>query len=124
MKDIQVTTTDLHRSYQVIGPVYYQVSNKGFFTSTFSKLIEKYKKELEESAGNREHEWNFTYGKTALYSDDRLDRAFYVAVRELKQIVLEMGADAIIGMRQDVSIEPNSSQYFYFQVYGTAVKFN
>lgn len=33
-----------------------------------------------------------------------------------------MGADAIIGMRQDIDMDTNGFAYFYLQMYGTAVK--
>ncbi len=33
-----------------------------------------------------------------------------------------MGANAIVGMRQDIDIDSNGFQYFYMQMYGTAVK--
>ena len=35
----------------------------------------------------------------------------------------KMGADAIIGMHQDIDMDTNHFQYFYLQMYGTAVKF-
>ena len=34
-----------------------------------------------------------------------------------------MGADAVIGMRQDIDLDTNAFTYFYLQMYGTAVKF-
>ncbi len=34
-----------------------------------------------------------------------------------------LGADAIIGMRQDIDLDTNGFSYFYLQMYGTAVKF-
>ncbi len=36
-RDIIVTTGDISREYEVLGPVYFQVSNKGIFSSAFSK---------------------------------------------------------------------------------------
>ncbi|NLC51348.1 MAG: hypothetical protein GX764_03455 [Firmicutes bacterium] len=38
---IIVTTGDLRCDYEVIGPVYFQVTNKGIFSSALSKLIKK-----------------------------------------------------------------------------------
>lgn len=49
MKDVNniiVTTGDLKRDYEVIGPVYFQVSNKGLFSSALSKLIKKYSDQI------------------------------------------------------------------------------
>jgi uncharacterized protein YbjQ (UPF0145 family) len=34
-----------------------------------------------------------------------------------------LGADAVIGMRQDIDLDTNGFQFFYLQMYGTAVKF-
>lgn len=38
MIDMIVTTGDLKEDYDVIGPVYFQISNKGLFGSALSKL--------------------------------------------------------------------------------------
>ena len=43
-----VTTGDLKEDYEIIGPVYFQVSNKGLFSSTLSDLVNKYSAEIEE----------------------------------------------------------------------------
>ena len=45
---IIVTTGDLKEDYEIIGPVFFQVSNKGLFSSTLSELINKYSAEIEE----------------------------------------------------------------------------
>jgi|SRR5699024_5282703 len=126
MKDIIITTNDLKEEYEIIGPVYYHVSNKGFFTSKLSKLIDKYKKELkqlktEEIQGKTN--WKLAFGEHALTVDNRFDKAFYVAARELQEIAKKMNADAIIGMRQSIELDRVGFQYFYLQLYGTAVKF-
>ncbi len=44
-----------------------------------------------------------------------------MAVEELKKRALLLGADAIIGMRQDIDLDTSAFQYFYLQMYGTAV---
>ena len=49
MSNIIVTTGDLHKDYQVLGPVYFQVSNKGLFSSALGKLKEKYKLEIQSA---------------------------------------------------------------------------
>ena len=35
----------------------------------------------------------------------------------------KIGAEAVIGMRQDIDIDTNGFSYFYLQMYGTAVRF-
>lgn len=52
-----------------------------------------------------------------------LRKSFFVAAEELKERAAMMGADAIIGMRQDIDLDTNGFQYFYLQMYGSAVKF-
>ena len=47
-----VTTGDLKEDYEIIGPVYFQVSNKGMFSSTLSELVNKYSAEIEEMKNN------------------------------------------------------------------------
>ncbi|MGH2396288.1 MAG: hypothetical protein ACRDF5_04130 [bacterium] len=51
--DISVTTGDLKQDYQILGPVYFQVSNKGIFSSALSKLVKQYEAgtRADEEAG-------------------------------------------------------------------------
>jgi hypothetical protein len=72
--DIIVTTGDLKQAYQVLGPVYFQVSNKGLFSSALSKLTKQYEAEIAQMK------------------------------------------------RQDIDLDTTAFQYFYLQMYGTAVK--
>ena len=50
------------------------------------------------------------------------DIAFFIAVEELKERAALLGADAVIGMRQDIDLDSVGFKYFYLQMYGTAVK--
>ncbi len=34
-----------------------------------------------------------------------------------------LGADAVIAMRQDIDLDTEGFQFFYLQMYGTAVRF-
>jgi uncharacterized protein YbjQ (UPF0145 family) len=45
-----------------------------------------------------------------------------VAIQELKQRAATLGGDAIIGLRQDFALDSMSSQLFFLQMFGTAVK--
>ena len=125
--DIIVNTVDLKKDYEVIGPVYFQVSNKGLFSSTLSKLVKKYSAEIANRkregimSGDRA-DWGFLYGEWSVGQSD-FEKAFFVAVEEMKVRAKMLGADAVIGMRQDVDLDTNGFQYFYLQMYGTAVKF-
>ena len=124
---IAVTTGDLKRDYEIIGPVYFQVSNKGVFSSALSKLAKQYSKEIADAkkqgqVGASRADWGFLYGEFSVGQSD-FEKAFFVAVQELKKRAAIVGANAIISMRQDIDIDTNTFQFFYLQMYGTAVKF-
>ena len=126
-KKIIVTTVDLKTEYEVLGPVYFSLSNKGLFGSQLGTLIKKYKSEIEnlkkENALNPARaDWGFLWGEFSAGQND-FDKAFYVSVQELKSRASMLNADAIIGLRQDIDLDTNGFQYFYLQMYGTAVKF-
>ena len=122
-----VTTGDLKEDYEIIGPVYFQVSNKGMFSSTLSELVNKYSAEIEEMKNNalmseRRTDWGFLWGEYSV-GQNEFEKAFFVAIQELKKRAKLVGADAIIGMRQDIDLDTNGFAFFYLQMYGTAVKF-
>ena len=122
-KEIIVTTVDLKVEYDVIGPVYFKVSNKGFFSSQLEDLVKVYKKELELLKKQNlldvsRTDWGFLYGELSV-GQDSFDKAFFVAVQELKKRAIMLGADAIIGMKQDIDLDTTYFQYFYLQMYGT-----
>ena len=126
IKQIIVTTGDLKEDYVVIGPVYFQVSNKGIFSSELSRLIKKHSDILQglKKQGNMTKDrmdWGFLYGEYSVGQND-FDKAFFVAVEELKIRAKIVGGDAIICMRQDIDLDTTSIQKFYLQIYGTAVK--
>lgn len=125
---IIVTTGDLKNDYNIIGPVYFSVSNKGLFGSQLGNLIKKYKTEIEslkkESLITPERvDWGALWGEFTAGQND-FDKAFFIAVQELKFRASLLKADAIVSMRQDIDLDTTGFQYFYLQMYGTAVKFN
>ena len=67
-------------------------------------------------------DWGVLYGEFSAGQND-FDKAFFIAVQELKARASILKADAIICMRQDLDLDTNGFQYFYMQMYGTAVKF-
>lgn len=122
-----VTTGDLKREYDVIGPVYFQVSNKGLFSNAFLKLVKQYESELADAkkqgqVAAPQVDWGFLYGEFSVGQSD-FEKAFFVAVQELKKRAALVGADAVVGMRQDIDLDTATFQFFYLQIYGTAVKF-
>lgn len=121
-----VTTGDLKEDYEIIGPVYFQVSNKGLFSSTLSELVNKYSAEIEEMKNHalmseRRSDWGFLWGEYSVGQND-FEKAFFVATQELKKRAVMLGGDAVVSMRQDIDLDTNGFQYFYLQMYGTVVK--
>ena len=121
-----VTTGDLKEDYEIIGPVYFQVSSKGLFSSTLSDLVNKYTAEIEEMKNHalmseRRSDWGFLWGEYSVGQND-FEKAFFVATQELKKRALMLGGDAIVSMRQDIDLDTSGFQYFYLQMYGTVVK--
>ncbi len=126
ISSMPVTTGDLHQDYEIIGPVYFQVSNKGLFSSSLSELTEQYRKEIESmkasgTMSENRADWGFLYGEWSV-GQNQFESAFYIATQELRKRAALVGGDAIIGMRQDIDLDSNGFSYFYLQMYGTAVK--
>jgi len=126
MINIPVTTEDIKEEYDIIGPVYYQISNKGIFSSTFSEKFKEYSAEIERmkkkgSMSRERADWGFLYGEFSV-GQSQFEKAFFIATEELKKRAALLGGDAIIGMRQDIDLDTNGFSYFYLQMYGTAVK--
>lgn len=121
-----VTTGDLKENYEIIGPVYFQVSNKGLFSSTLSDLVNKYSAEIEDMKNHalmseRRSDWGFLWGEYSVGQND-FEKAFFVATQELKKRAVMLGGDAVVSMRQDIDLDTSGFQYFYLQMYGTVVK--
>ena len=124
---IIVTTGDLKREYEVLGPVYFQVSNKGVFSSALGTLKKQYMAEIQAmkkkgTMSQARSDWGFLYGEWSVGQND-FEAAFFIATEELKKRAKMVGADAVICMRQDIDMDTNGFAYFYLQMYGTAVKF-
>ena len=127
MSNVIVTTGDLKRDYEILGPVYFQVSNKGLFGSALSNYVKKYQAEIQAmkkrgSMSEDRADWGFLYGEWSVGQSD-FEKAFFIATEELKKRGEMVGADAIICMRQDIDMDTNGFAFFYLQMYGTAVKF-
>ncbi len=126
-REIIVTTGDLKQEYEVIGPVYVQLSNKGLFSSEFNRLEKYYAVQLQQMKSKKmisqdKIDWGFLYGEYSAGQND-FEKAFFIATEELKKRAKILGADAIICMRQNMNLDTNMFQFFYLQMYGTAVRF-
>jgi len=125
---IIVSTGDLHQDYEIIGPVYFQINNRpeGFKSSTFSEFKDIYAEEINQlkSSGapmDQSTNWKCVFGEYCL-GESNFEIAFFIAVEELKKRAAMLGADGVVFMRQDVDLDREAYQYFYLQMYGTAVK--
>lgn len=126
MSQIFVTTGDIAQPYEILGPVYFQVSNKGLLSSALDRLMSYYSAEIHnmKSSGRMSEsraDWGFLYGEWSV-GQSQFEAAFFIATEELKKRAGMVGADAVIGMRQDIDMDTNGFAYFYLQMYGTAVK--
>lgn len=131
-RNMIVSTGDINKEYEIIGPVYFQVSNKpeGFSPSRLSEYKEIYVKEVEklkqsgkvEEIADGSVRWECVFGEWCL-GQSSFEIAFFIAIEELKKRAKMLGADGIIFMRQDIDLDKEAVQYFYLQMYGTAVRF-
>ena len=128
MSEIIVTTGDIKRDYEILGPIYFQVSNKGLLLGgTLERLKRYYSDQIQamKAKGTMSRataDWGFLYGEWSVGQND-FEAAFFIATEELKKRAKMVGADAVIGMRQDIDMDTTGFCYFYLQMYGTAVKF-
>ncbi len=127
MNNIIVTTGDISRPYEVLGPVYFQVSNKGLFGSALDSYVKKYKTQIEKIKNQGGvpagvNNWGFVYGDWSV-KQSNFEKAFYIATQELKARAALLNADAVICMRQDIDVDTNEFSYFYLQMYGTAIRY-
>jgi len=125
-RQVVVTTGDLKQPYQIIAPVYFQISNKGIFGSKFNSYLKRYsdliaamnaRRQIDSGGGD----FGFLIGEWSAGQSD-FDKAFFIAVQVLKERTARLKGDAVICMRQDVDIDSTDFQFFYMQMYGTAVK--
>ena len=123
---VLVTTGDLHEPYEILGPVYFQISNKGLFGSALGSYKKQYLDQINEmklhgTMSQERADWGFLYGEWSVGQND-FEAAFFIATEELKKRARLVGGDAIIGMRQDIDMDTNGFSCFYLQMYGTAVR--
>ena len=137
IREIPVTTADLQQPYEIIGPVFFNTTNKGVFSSAFSKLCEKYEKQPYSELVKRPSGESIATGEFGSFllslfdlgggyegsvGQWQFDDAYYYALAELKLRCAEMGGNAIVGMNMDFDLDTNNVAAFYLQMHGTAVK--
>ena len=118
-KEIIITTMDWNqRPYEVIGTVYFQVRNSG---KPHRELMKFYKSKLDDM---REAE-KMPHTPKGLFNwtGSELEECFFIGQEELKNRARILGADAIIGFKEDTDFPWESQSLFFMQMYGTAVRF-
>jgi len=85
INDIIVTTEDLPQPYDVIGPVYFKVSNKEIFSSELSKLAKMYAEEISNmrhlgEMSAPQADWGVLYGELSVGQSD-FEVAFFISVQ-------------------------------------------
>ena len=146
IQKIFVTTTDIKREYDIIGPVFYQINDAGSGKMIFQKQKEyrsvinalKDQNQLVNQNASITESIGALSGMIELFSTgdisastkdllgnghNQFDEAFFISVEELKKRAYYMGADAVIGMKEELNLDTNGFQHFYMQMYGPAVKF-
>lgn len=127
MKTILVLAGLPESPYTLIKSLYFQISNWDSLYDNFSTLSKKYESELlallkdDSLVQLLKKEWGFQYGESNYKIQQDFDTAVYIAIRELQKKAAALGANAIILLEQDAKTDKNHSDYFYIQMYGTAV---
>lgn len=86
-----VPTVDLKQDYEILGPVYFQVSNKDLFGSALGNYVKKYQAEIQEmkrsgTMSQDRADWGFLYREYSVGQSD-FEKAFFIATEELKKAV-------------------------------------
>ena len=116
-KQIIATSGDLKQDYEIISPIFLQIANRGILKNHLDKLALKHKIFLEDLTTK-----GILSDKHIDTTGQDMEKAFYIALEELKSKAQKIGGDALIYLRYDTDILQTSSD-FYLQLYGTAVKF-
>lgn len=131
--DITVTTGDLKNAYTILQPIFVQISNKGILKNQYELLESKYHKFLEKLqdvglvAQEADPHKKGTFAGKLDKPDStghKMEKAFYIAIEELKKRAVLLKGDAIVAMRYETDLLYNQSGEFYLQMYGTVVKFD
>ena len=117
---IIVTTGDFSSPYEVLGLVYFQVSNVGVFSNHYDMLTETYEPRIADwlQKGLMTAVKKGMFGGISYYS---FEASFYIGVEELKRKCRSLGGDAVICVREDMDVLDGGN--FAVQMYGTAVRF-
>jgi hypothetical protein len=126
-----VSTGDIPYIYEILQPIYFQVTNRGIFSSSYGRLEKKYDRiwrnkpktgTSQQTSGDAINNVLLAFAGEWVVQATQFEKAFYMGVEELKAYASLLDASGIIFLRQDIDLDTNGFQYFYLQIYGTAVK--
>jgi len=129
---IIVTTGNIKENHSIIQPVFVQISNKGVLKNQYEQLEIKHQKLIQGLQDKELLPPNPSSKKrnslsSSMESTDitgvRMEKAFYIALEEIKQKAAHLEGDAVVYMRYETDFLANPSNEFYLQMYGTVVKF-
>lgn len=136
IRDIQMTTEDIQKPYKILGPIIFNTTNRGVFSSIYGRLSEKYSKFPYDILLVKPHTESLKSNNAGVFflslldaslqfegdvGQSSFDRAFYIGLAEMKVRTAEMGGNAIVGMKMDFDLDTTNFGAFYLQMYGTAI---
>lgn len=120
MANVIVTSGDIRSEYQIIRPISFRISNKGLLSSQFNSYRQYYFEEISSLKKQGIVTDDVLYADWILHRGE-FEAAFYIATEELKKHAEMLGANAIIYLRQNTDLEPETNAFF-ITLCGTAVK--
>lgn len=129
LNKIPVTTVDIKKDYDIICPVFFQLSNNLSSKPRYDKLMDYYSNEISQrkASGQLDDEkfslWAiFESAGDIGANQQQYETVFYIGIQELRKKCALVGGNAIVGLRYDADLDTNLWNHFYIQMYGTAVK--
>ncbi|MEJ0089183.1 MAG: hypothetical protein WDM80_05455 [Limisphaerales bacterium] len=139
-----VTSGDLKAKYKILGTVFFSIGTRGGMGAEFNRLKDVYLHQLAKS----KHKGQLSstgsgLGQTiggisldsegdiglsmqhsgASFKSNDMETAFHILVGELQMRASYLGANAIVGFRQNIEVDSNSNVInFFANAYGTAVR--
>ena len=130
--EVIITTGDIKNAYTILQPIFVQISNIGVLKNQFDLLELKhheYLKVLQEKGVLTAETKTRKHGTLMLNEQKpdaigfRMEKAFYIALEEMKQRATQINGQAIVYMRYETDFRSQTQGEFYLQMYGTVVQF-
>ena len=129
---IIVSTGDIPTKYEVIGPVFFCLTNRGILGSQYQSLRDRYLPALARAKTSGHIDFNGTSAGDLfmlLVGDLNIEArqyevALFIGIEEMKKRAARLRANAVIWLRHDLDIDPTGLEFFYLQMMGTAIRFS